>query len=59
MNKKDSFLKTLRRIGYHEVDFLDDSDINSLISEKELEQFFEVFCTLDEKNVLTNEEIEL
>lgn len=58
MNTKESFLKTLKGLDYHDVDSLDDSDIDLLMSEKEVGSFFELFCTLNEKNVLTTEEIQ-
>lgn len=58
MNSSNSFLKTLKRIGYLEADYLDESDFQSMVSEKELKSFFEVFSSMNEKNVLTTEEIE-
>lgn len=58
MNASNSFLKTLKRIGYLEADYLEESDFESMVSEKELKSFFEVFCYMNEKNVLTTEEIE-
>lgn len=58
MNASNSFLKTLKRIGYLEADYLDESDFESMVSQKELKSFFEVFWSMNEKNVLTTEEIE-
>lgn len=58
MNASSSFLKTLKRIGYLEADYLEEADFESMVSEKELKSFFEIFCSLNEKNVLTTEEIE-
>lgn len=52
------FLNTLKQIGYPEADYLDESDFESVDSEKDLKSFFEVFCSLNEKNVLTTEELE-
>ena len=54
----NTFLNTLKRIGYPEADYLDESDFESIVSGKELKSFFEVFCSMNEKNVLTTEEIE-
>lgn len=58
MNCGNPFLKTLKRIGYNEADYLDDSDFDFLSSEKKIKCFLDVFSLLNEKNVLTSEEIE-
>lgn len=58
MSASSSFLRTLKSIGYLEADYLEEADFECMVSEKELKSFFDIFCSLNEKNVLTTEEIE-
>lgn len=51
------FLKALKRIGYQEAHYLDESDFDFSSADPHIKSFLDVFCMLNEENVLTDEEI--
>lgn len=57
MNGPESFIETLKRIGFSDAHKYKPDEFASMFTDKELGPILESFCTLTEDNVLSSEEL--
>uniref|UniRef100_A0A2L2YGR4 HAUS augmin-like complex subunit 3 n=1 Tax=Parasteatoda tepidariorum TaxID=114398 RepID=A0A2L2YGR4_PARTP len=58
MNSEKKFLETLKTLGFPYVNKYSAADFESNFADPQLRPFLEYFCTLDEDNILTSEELD-